>query len=215
MTTIYNFPFNTCEKVRSPIAQPYSAFINLITCLILIYFIVKTKSMYSFAFLFSFLLFQMMHLVSHCIHIAGNIQQISIHYLAILTNICFYVLYTVSSKRNSYALTLAFVFINLLDLYMLFENYPFVYTVFTQLFVFILLLFSFFEILPLAKQNHIQLLLLSSFSVGVLLINEKTNGNKLLEWWPDFPFHVFIELVGLVAIYLIATLFYDIEQPKV
>lgn len=211
MTTKYNFPFSTCEKVRPLIAQPYSAFINLITCLILIYFIAKTKSIYSFAFLFFFLLFQMMHLVSHCLHIAGNIQQISIHYLAILTNICLYILYTVSSKRSSYALTLAFVFINLVDLYMLFENYPFVYTVFTQLFVFILLLFSFFEIVPLAKKNNIQLLLLSSFAVGVLLINEKTNGNKMLEWCPDFPFHVFIELVGLVAIYLIATLFYDVE----
>ena len=77
---------------------------------------------------------------------------------------------------------------------MLYENYPFVYTVFTQLFVFILLLFSFSKYYP-AKQNHIQLLLLSSFSVGVLLINEKKNGNKLLEWWPDFPFHVFIELL--------------------
>ena len=29
----YTFPFETCEKVRDCIAQPYSAFMNLMSCL--------------------------------------------------------------------------------------------------------------------------------------------------------------------------------------
>ena len=41
----YNFPFNTCEKNRKGmIAQPYSASLNLITSLIIFYFLLQVKN---------------------------------------------------------------------------------------------------------------------------------------------------------------------------
>ena len=41
----YIFPFSTCEKPnKNGIAQPYSSFFNFINCLIIFYFLLKTKN---------------------------------------------------------------------------------------------------------------------------------------------------------------------------
>jgi len=66
----YTFPFDTCEKTnKNGIAQPYSALFNLINCLIIFYFLLKTKHNYTFILLFSILCFELFHLFSHIIHI--------------------------------------------------------------------------------------------------------------------------------------------------
>ena len=44
----YTFPFNTCEiPNKTGIAQPYSVFFNIVSCLIIIYFLTITKKNYS------------------------------------------------------------------------------------------------------------------------------------------------------------------------
>lgn len=46
-TESYTFPFNTCEiPNETGIAQSYSAFLNLISCFIIIYFLSKTKTIH-------------------------------------------------------------------------------------------------------------------------------------------------------------------------
>ena len=68
----YTFPFSTCEKPnKSGIAQPYSVLLNLINCIIVFYFLLKTKHNYTFILLFSILSFELFHVFSHILHIQG------------------------------------------------------------------------------------------------------------------------------------------------
>ena len=57
--TSFMFPYNSVEKVRedSIVKQPYSAFINAITCIMILYFLLKTKTFHGFLLIFSVLLF--------------------------------------------------------------------------------------------------------------------------------------------------------------
>ena len=74
MTEIY-FPFNTCEEPnkKSWIAQPISAFINFITCIILIYFFLKAKTIIIKLLILAFIAFEIFHTYSHITHVDGVI----------------------------------------------------------------------------------------------------------------------------------------------
>ncbi len=80
MTDVY-FPFNTCEEPNKKawVAQPVSAFINFITCLILIYFFLKAKTTIIRLLILAFILFEIFHTFSHITHIDGTIQSNIIH----------------------------------------------------------------------------------------------------------------------------------------
>lgn len=68
----YTFPFSTCEKPnKNGISQPYSSLLNLINCLIIFYFLIKTKQNYTFILIFCILCFELFHVFSHSIHISG------------------------------------------------------------------------------------------------------------------------------------------------
>ena len=78
----YTFPFTTCEKVnKMGMAQPYSALVNILNCIIILYFLTKTNNRKSFMLILLFLLFEAFHAFSHSIHIPGNIQINIIHIL--------------------------------------------------------------------------------------------------------------------------------------
>ncbi len=207
----YTFPFETCEKVRDCIAQPYSAFMNLMSCLIFVYFLLKTKSPYVFCFLFSALLFEGLHTFSHCIHIPGSMQQTIVHYLAIITNISFFTLYYVYAKNHNYLIYLLIFMIFIADIYMFTMNYQFIYTVFTQFIIFMIILSLFYLSFDTSKQHLIVLVILFSILALSFIVNEKMNGKEMLAWWPDFPFHIFIELCGVVIAYYLSITFYDID----
>ena len=90
----YTFPFKTCETPnKKGIAQPYSAFLNLISSLIILYFLFKSKSNSSKLLLFSILLFELNHTFSHTIHLNNNIQVFVTHLLAYLVNFCYFYLF--------------------------------------------------------------------------------------------------------------------------
>ena len=90
----YTFPFDTCEKPnKNGIAQPYSALFNLINCIIIFYFLLKTKNNYTFIFLFSILFFELFHLFSHIVHIKGSLQINMSHFSAYLINVFIILLY--------------------------------------------------------------------------------------------------------------------------
>jgi len=92
MTDIY-FPFNTCEEPnrKAWIAQPVSAFINMVTCLILIYFFLQAKILIIRLLILSFILFEMFHTFSHITHIDGAIQS----------NMAFSIIYGIDSKYKN------------------------------------------------------------------------------------------------------------------
>ena len=80
MRDIY-FPFKTCEEPNKNtwIAQPVSAFINMITSIILIYFFLKAKTLIIKLLILSFIAFEIFHTYSHIKHINGAIQSNIIH----------------------------------------------------------------------------------------------------------------------------------------
>ena len=190
----YTFPFDTCEKPNTDrfIAQPYSAIVNIINCIIIFYFLLKTKKTYTFLLLFSIFCFELFHVFSHVIHIIGSIQINITHALAYCINISF--LYTFY-KITGYFPKLNFIIYYLLlvgfDIYSIF-NMNVVFYIFSQALLFISVLLYYYRFLPKNIQNNINYII---FFVGVIILlflNEKFNCKKMLEYNEYIPYHIFI-----------------------
>ena len=85
----YTFPFGSCEKpqTKGGIAQPYSTSINIILCLIILTFMFQSNNLYSRLFLFTILVFNGFHTLSHTIHIKElkNYQFLLTHYSSVIS----------------------------------------------------------------------------------------------------------------------------------
>ena len=137
----YTFPFDTCEKPNKiGIAQPYSVFVNFITCSIVLYFLIKTKSYYAFFLLLALLIFEIFHTLSHFIHIKGKFLYTITHITGFLVNISFLNFLYNYTKVFPNIYYLIFLFLILIcDLYSFF-NLSFIYFVLTQIILFIAIL---------------------------------------------------------------------------
>lgn len=201
----YNFPFDTCEKpYEDGITQPYSVAINSIVCIMIFYFLCKSQSFQSFLLLFSILCFELFHVFSHTIHIKGHIQTNIIHILAYLVNITLFYLLTKYSYPSSVFLFFCFTII-LFDIYAVFFMNV-IYQIISQIVLlsFILTYYT-STIKKYVNQNAIMLFLV----LGILLIvNEKYNCHTMQIFYPDFPYHIFIEIIIFVIFYLICSGFY-------
>lgn len=207
----YTFPFNTCEKVnKNGIAQPYSLFFNLINCIIILYFLLQTKNNYTFMLLFLILCFELFHSFSHIVHIKGSIQLNIIHLLTYLINFAFfYLFYSYTKKFPNKFFILYLIVLVCLDIYSLF-NLTIIYYLSTQSIIFISLLLYYYRLLPKIIQNCIyQLILLIGFVI-LLVLNETYNCERMLEFYPHFPYHIFIEITGIVFFYVICSNFYKL-----
>ena len=207
----YTFPFNTCEKVnKNGIAQPYSLFFNLINCIIILYFLLQTKNNYTFMLLFSILCFEVFHSFSHIVHIKGSIQLNIIHLLTYLINFAFfYLFYSYTKKFPNKIFILYLIGLVCLDIYSLF-NLTIIYYLSTQSIIFISLLLYYYRLLPKIIQNCIyQLILLIGFVI-LLVLNETYNCERMLAFYPHFPYHIFIEITGIVFFYVICSNFYKL-----
>jgi len=207
----YTFPFNTCEKVnKNGIAQPYSLFFNLINCIIILYFLLQTKNNYTFMLLFSILCFEVFHSFSHIVHIKGSIQLNIIHLLTYLINFAFfYLFYSYTKKFPNKFFILYLIVLVCLDIYSVF-NLSIIYYLSTQSIIFISLLLYYYRLLPKFIKNSIyQIILLVGFVI-LLVLNETYNCERMLEFYPHFPYHIFIEITGIVLFYVICSNFYKL-----
>ena len=207
----YTFPFNTCKKVnKNGIMQPYSLFFNLINCIIILYFLLQTKNNYTFMLLFLILCFELFHSFSHIVHIKGSIQLNIIHLLTYLINFAFfYLFYSYTKKFPNKFFILYLIVLVCLDIYSLF-NLTIIYYLSTQSIIFISLLLYYYRLLPKIIQNCIyQLILLIGFVI-LLVLNETYNCERMLEFYPHFPYHIFIEITGIVFFYVICSNFYKL-----
>lgn len=207
----YTFPFNTCEKPKKKgIAQPYSAFFNLITCSIIFYFLLQTTTTQAFILLLCILLFESFHVFSHIIHITGPIQINITHLLTYLMNIAFfYLFYSYTKKFPSIWFIIYMCLLILLDVYT-FCNYSFVYYLITQSIIFISLLLYYFPLFPnFIKKSIYQIIFLVSIVI-VLFLNESYNCTKMMSIYPHFPYHIFIETIGIILFYVICSNFYKL-----
>jgi len=207
----YTFPFNTCEKPnKNGVAQPYSAFFNLITCSIIFYFFINTKTTHAFVLLFCILIFESFHVFSHVVHIQGPIQINITHILTYCMNIAFlYVFYSYTKKWPSYAFITYMVLLVILDVYT-FYNYSFIYYLTTQSIIFISLLVYYFPLLPAFIKKSIYQIIFFVSIVIVLFINETYNCEKMMSIYKYFPYHIFIEIIGIILFYVICSNFYKL-----
>jgi hypothetical protein len=201
----YLFPFDTCEKPKNGIAQPYSSLFNAINCIIILSFLYKTKKKYTFYFLFFILLFEIFHLFSHMIHIQNYTQLSIIHLLSYCINLSlFYTLYRYTNKLP----TLFFLFY--LFLVVVFDIYSFltinvIHYIVTQTLLFSSLLLYYRTYLP-----DIRTILVVASILILLLVNEKYNCEKMLSMYPTFPFHIFVEIGGILFFYFVCSTFYKL-----
>jgi hypothetical protein len=207
----FTFPFNSCEiPTKSVIAQPYSSLVNLINCLVIVYFLVKTNTHYAFLLIASILCFELFHLFSHSIHITGATQTIVIHTLTYFINIAFfYAFYSYTTKLPSTAFIIYLLLLIGLDIYALL-NLNIFYYIATQSIVFISLLFYYFTWLPVFVQTSMCSIIACISVILLLVLNEKYNCKRMLKQFPKFPFHIFIEIVGIVLFYIICSTFYKL-----
>jgi hypothetical protein len=207
----YTFPFSTCETpCEHGVAQPFSAAANLITCCIIVFFLLKTKHFYTFALLLSILVFEAFHTFSHIVHIDGTIQINITHSLTYLMNMAFFaVCYNYTHFFPSEEFLIYMAALIALDIYA-FSYWGFVYYLATQSLVFISLLVYYFTLLPEKVQTSIYWICGLVAFVILLFVNEQFNCERMMAFYPDFPYHVFIESTGVLLFYTICSHFYNL-----
>jgi hypothetical protein len=205
----YIFPFDTCEKPnKNGIAQPYSALFNLINCIIILFFLLQTKQKYTFTLLFSILCFELFHLFSHILHIQGSLQINITHSLTYFMNLAFfYAFYCYANKFPSYAFIFYIMALVCIDIYSIL-NLTIIYYLLSQSAIFISLLVYYFPLLPKFIQKSVYQIIFFVGLIILLFLNEKYNCEKMLEMYPHFPYHIFIEIIGIVLFYIICSHFY-------
>ena len=207
----YIFPFNTCESVnKNGIAQPYSVFFNLINCAMVIYFLCKTKNKYTFVLLLSLLCFELFHTFSHAVHINGSMQINITHTLTYFMNIAFFcVFYNYTNIFPTYGFRLYILLLVFLDIYSLLRL-TIIYYLLTQSLIFISLLLYYYNFLPKYIQNSIYSIIFFVCTIIVLFLNEKYNCNVMMSINKHFPYHIFIEIIGIILFYIIGSNFYKL-----
>jgi len=170
----YIFPFDTCETPnKNGIAQPYSVLFNLINCVIIFFFLIKTKQNYTFMLLFAIFCFELFHVFSHIIHIQGPIQINITHSLSYFINLSFlYLFYSYTNKLPSFWFILYLIVLICFDIYYIF-NLNFIYYLLTQSFIFISLLLYYFKYLPKFIKNTIYKIVFLVGIIILLFLNEK------------------------------------------
>jgi hypothetical protein len=207
----YTFPFDTCEKPTNKFfAQPYSVTINMISTLIVLYFLFKTHTLHGFMLLFSLLLFDLSHTFSHFIHVKPGIQITLVHVLAYFLNFAFfYALYKYTKKVPSTPLIIFLVIILIIDIYAFF-NLSLLYYILTQILFFFSIFIYYYSSLPNKMKKRLNILLVIIGIIYLGFVNEAFNCKRMLEKFPNFPFHALIEILILFAVYFFSLSFYNI-----
>jgi hypothetical protein len=206
----YTFPFSTCEKPQKDqlIAQPYSVLVNCIAIIITIYFLTKTTNTHSFILVFSILIFQFIHQFSHAVHIEGRIQTYVMHFTVIILNFLFInMLYHFTKIFPSISFILYVIIILIFDIYALF-NLSFLYYFSSQILLFVSTFIYYKQWMPPFFTNMTPYIVGSILVLLVVLGNEVTNCKSMLSWYPDFPFHIMVEICGYFVLYFILSVIY-------
>ena len=212
MTDIY-FPFNTCEEPNKNkwIAQPVSAFINLLTSLILIYFFFKAKTIIIRLLILAFILFELFHTYSHITHINGTIQSNVIHSLWYFLTFMLLIASIKMTKKypNIYTIVILIILIIIdINLYLLSNKF---YMIITGLSLPIIIAISYYNLFPKNIKKAIPYLIGLLIIVGIVLINEKINCENMMKY-AKLPYHAIIEIIGMVLFTLLSYVFIQSEK---
>ena len=206
------FPFETCENPDedSSIAQPYSTTVNCLNTLIILFFLFQTKNIYTFLFLLSIFLFELIHTFSHAFHIDGQMQTNIVHGLAYFINAAFlYALYRHSNLIPSLSLSFILLCLIGIDIYALFSLSA-VFYILTQFAIFLSILFFYFTTLPAKTKSSVKWLVFLGILIICLVYNEIRNCDEMAKLYPTAPFHILVEIPGVFFFYLVCRNFYHL-----
>lgn len=207
----YTFPFDTCEiPKKNGIAQPFSMLFNLLTSIMIFFFLIKAKSIQSFILLLTILSFELFHTFSHSFHLNGNIQINVTHTMTYLINIAFFLLfYKQTHIFPSFSFLFYILLLVIIDIYSVF-NLSIVYYLLSQSLIFISILLYYYQYLPGFIQKSIYKISALVILIILLFLNEKYNCKRMLSVYPKFPYHIFIEITGFVLFFIICSNFYKL-----
>jgi hypothetical protein len=209
----FTFPFDTCEtpKKGAMVAQPWSTFFNIVSFIIVFYFLLQAKSLHAFLIILGVAIFDANHIFSHFMHIQKGFQVTLVHLSAYFINFSLlYGLYNFSHKKLTNFFIGLIGFIIALDIYAFF-NMAFLWYLITQVIFFLVILYYYRDsiIKIMGYTRAIGLLFLTSI-IYMAFVNEAVNCKTMLQWWPSFPFHAVVEVIILLANYLFVSSFYKI-----
>jgi hypothetical protein len=212
MTEIY-FPFNTCEEPNKKawVAQPVSAFINMITCLILIYLFLQAKTIIIRLLILSFILFEIFHTFSHITHIEGTIQSNIIHGIWYFLSFMLLIASIKITKQypNIYTILILLTII-IIDMRLFFMPNK-LYMVFTALTLPVVIVISYYNLYPIYIKKAIPYLIALLIILGLVLINEKINCLNMIKY-AKLPYHAIIEIIGMILFILLSYVFLQTEK---
>jgi hypothetical protein len=213
--TSFVFPYKTLENVRenSIVKQPYSAFINLLTCIMIIYFLMKTKTFHGFLLIGSILLFELFHTFSHTVHLKNiyYLQTKILHSLALVVNASLiYTLYKYSKKDLPMNLVLFIILLLVFDNYA-FKNLHISYYINTQIIIFFSIIYYYYPYIKKFFTSDKIKLYTIGFIVGYLaFMNETVNGEYIMNHYSNIPFHIIVEISVFILFYAFVSSLYKI-----
>jgi hypothetical protein len=210
------FPFNTCENRGDIVDQPYSASINILSCIILLYLLLQAKHIEIRFFIFSLFIFQAYHAYSHMF---WNNNEYSLQHVYIIHTISYIIVIAliiaisfITGKLPN--IPIIFVAI-LLDIYILYNYIGTVYNAISGINIWVVVLISglWNFNLPINVKRLLPILLILFIIIIALFFNEKYNCDAMMNAY-TFPYHTAIETMGLIISALFAYIFLLLELNK-
>lgn len=154
--------------------------------------------------------FEAVHTFSHFIHLPNATQVSVIHSLSYFINLFYFLLLSQHTHHfPSRAFLLFLGGLLALDVYF-FLFLPFIYSFTTFFAIFFSILIYYYRFLSKLDKSQITTIGIIGVVILVLFYNEKYNCKRMLAIFPDFPFHMIFELVGLAVFFLASRFFYDL-----
>ena len=85
-----------------------------------------------------------------------------------------------------------------------------VYYIFSQALLFLSVLFYYYPLLNKNLKDKLHIIFFIVILIIILFLNEKYNCEKMLDFYPQFPWHILIEILGIILFYVICSNFYKL-----
>ena len=210
------FPFNTCEVRGEIVDQPYSASINVVSCIILLYLLSQAKHIEIQFFILSLFIFQAYHAYSHMFWNENEYSLQHVYIIHATSYIIIIALITAISFISGEIPYIPIIFAAiLLDIFILYNYIGTVYNAISGINMWVIILITgLWNVkLPEIVKQLLPILLMLFAVIIALFFNEKYNCDAMMNAYP-FPYHTAIEICGLIISSLFAYIFLLLEKNK-
>ena len=210
------FPFNTCEARGDIVDQPYSASINVLSCIILLYLLSLAKHIEIRLFIASLFVFQAYHAYSHMFWSDKEYSLEHVYIIHAISYIIIVALINAISFISGELPNIPIIFgAILLDIYILYNYIGTLYNAISGINIWVIVLITgLWNVkLPAFVKRLLPILLMLFAVIIVLFFNEKYNCSAMMDTYV-FPYHTAIEICGLIISSLFAYIFILLEKEK-